>query len=343
MARVFDPCSRVKDPRPTLLTEIDPEADTLGAVSRSLKAHILLVLVTLVWGATFVQIKDALRDISPLLFNAVRMTLAGAVLAAIYARNFRNLDRGALRMGLLVGIFLWLGLEFQTTGLRLTTPSKSAFLTGFSVILVPVFLAVGWRRKVNTWTAGGVLTALVGLYLMTVPAGKGGGLNLESINRGDLLTVACAVMFALQIIFMGRAMQKYRFEHVATLQAVAAAMLMFLTFPLIERAHVVWSPRVIGAILVTGILGTAAAFAIQAWAQQFTPPTHTALIFLLEPVFAWITSYLVLHERLGMRASFGAGLILAGIVISELRGDQAELQLEVGADAEKPAPSEIYE
>ncbi len=310
-------------------------------MSRSVKAHILLVLVTLVWGATFVQIKDALRDISPLLFNAVRMTLAGALLAAIYARNFRNLDRGALRMGLLVGTFLWLGYEFQTTGLRLTTPSKSAFLTGFSVILVPVFLAVGWRRKVNTWTAAGVLTALVGLYLMTVPAGNGSGLNLESINRGDLLTIGCAVIFALQIIFMGRAMQKYRFEHVATLQAIVAAILMFLTVPLIEHAHAVWSPRVILAIVVTGVLGTAAAFTIQAWAQQFTPPTHTALIFLLEPVFAWITSYLVLHERLGIRAGLGAGLILAGIVISELKGDQAELQLEVGNGTERPVSSEV--
>ena len=310
-------------------------------MSRSLKAHILLVLVTLVWGATFVQIKDALRDVSPLLFNAVRMTLAGAVLLAIFGRQFRRLDRGALRMGLLVGTFLWLGYEFQTTGLKLTTPSKSAFLTGFSVILVPVFLAVGWRRRVNTWTVAGVITALIGLYLMTVPAGNGSGINFESINRGDLLTIGCAVMFALQIIFMGRAMQKYRFEHVATLQAVVAAVLMFLTVPLIEHAHVVWSARVIWAILVTGLLGTAAAFTIQAWAQQFTPPTHTALIFLLEPVFAWITSYLVLHERLGARAGLGAGLILAGIVISELKGSQAELQLEVGNGTERPVPSEI--
>lgn len=311
-------------------------------MSRSLKAHILLVLVTLVWGATFVVIKDALSDISPLLFNAVRMTLAGAVLAAIYARNFRNIDRAALRMGVLVGFFLWLGYEFQTTGLKLTTPSKSAFLTGFSVILVPVFLAAGWRRKVNTWTVAGVITALAGLYLMTVPSGGDNGINLESINRGDLLTIGCAIMFALQIILMGRAMQKYRFEHVATLQAIVAAVLMFLTVPLIEHAYAAWTPRVIWAIVITGVLGTAAAFTIQAWAQQFTPPTHTALIFLLEPVFAWITSYVVLHERLGMRAGVGAALILAGIVVSELKGDQAELQLEVGGDGQKPAPSEIY-
>ncbi len=297
-------------------------------MSRSLKAHILLVLTTLVWGVTFVQIKDALNDISPLLFNAVRMALAGAALVVVYHRHLRALTRDAFLMGCLIGFFLWAGYEFQTTGLYLTTPSKSAFLTGFSVILVPVLLAVGWRRHVNRWVIVGVATALVGLYLMTVPAGEGG---LTSINRGDLLTIGCAVFFALQIINMGRAMQKYSFEQIATLQACVAAILMAVSVPILEHAHVVWSSRVIWAILVTGLLGTAAAFSIQAWAQQFTAPTYTALIFLLEPVFAWITSYFVLHERLGIRAGVGALLILAGIGVSELKGSSSELAVEVGA------------
>ncbi len=299
-------------------------------MSRSAKAHILLVLVTLVWGATFVQIKDALQDISPLLFNAVRITFAAAMLAVFYRRELATMSRDAVKAGAMVGIPLWLGFSFQTTGLRLTTPSKSAFLTGMSVILVPVLLALIWRKKINAWTVAGVFIAFVGLYLMTVPAGNGSGLNLESINRGDLLTIGCAVMFALQIIFMGRAMQKHRFEGVATVEAIVCAMMMWVSVPLLENAHALWSSRVIWAILVTGLLGTGAAFTIQAWAQQFTPPTHTALIFLLEPVFAWMTSYIVLHERLGLRAGAGALMILGGILVSELRGSQAELQAEVG-------------
>jgi drug/metabolite transporter (DMT)-like permease len=301
-------------------------------VSRSVKAHILLVLVTLVWGATFVQIKDALRDISPLLFNAVRITLASALLALFYRRDLAAMSRAAVRAGVLVGIPLWLGFSFQTTGLRLTTPSKSAFLTGFSVILVPVLLALVWRKKVNAWTVAGVFIAFVGLYFMTVPAANGSGWNLDSINRGDLLTIGCAVMFALQIIFMGRAMRKHRFEGVATVEAITCAAMMWASIPVLEHAHALWSGRVIAAILVTGILGTGAAFTIQAWAQQFTPPTHTALIFLLEPVFAWITSYIVLHERLGMRAGAGAVMILGGIVVSEIKGSEAELEAELGEE-----------
>ena len=298
-------------------------------MSRSLKAHLLLVLVTLVWGVTFVEIKDALNDVSPLLFNAVRMTVAGVALLLIFRRHLR-MSAAALRTGLWMGTLLWMGYEFQTTGLVYTTPSKSAFLTGVSVVLVPVFLALIWRRHINRWTSLGVLAAFLGLYLLTVPNAGSGGL-FHGINRGDLLTLGCAVAFGFQIIFMGRAMRSHPFEQIATLQACVAAVLMGISVPLLEKSpHVIWSPRVVIAILVTGLFATAAAFTIQAWAQQFTPPTHTALIFVLEPVFAWASSYLLLGERLGTRAGLGAILIVAGVLLSELKGSASQPSEEVG-------------
>ncbi|MCU1284734.1 MAG: putative 10 drug/metabolite exporter, family, superfamily [Acidobacteriales bacterium] len=289
-------------------------------MSRSLKAHILLVLVTFVWGATFVVIKNALADISPLLFNAIRMTFAAACLAIFYWRRVIKIDAVVFRYGLLTGTLLWLGYEFQTTGLKLTSASKSGFLTGVSVVLVPLFLALFWKRKVNRWTAVGVAAAMIGLALMTVPAGESLVGDWASINLGDILTLGCAVAFGFHIIFLGRATQRHSFEQIAFLQTAIAATLMFATVPLIEKAHVSWTPQLFWAIGVTGLLGTAAAFTIQAWAQQFTPPTHTALIFALEPVFAWLTSYIVLGERLGARAGLGALFILTGILISELKG-----------------------
>jgi len=297
-------------------------------MSRSVKAHVLLVLVTLVWGVTFTIIKDALRDASPLTFNAIRMVLAAASLWAIYFREMRRLTRGAFWNGALVGTFLWIGYEVQTTGLRLTTPSKSAFLTGLSVILVPIFLALFWRRRLRAWTWAGVALAFVGLYLLTVPAGGEGfafnGVG-AGVNWGDVLTLGCAIGFAFQIIFLGQATRRWPFEQIATLQATICAALMVLTAPLLEAPRVVWSGRVIVAILVTGLLGTAAAFTIQAWAQQFTSPTYTALIFALEPVFAWMTSYVFLGERLGYRGGLGAAMILGGIVVAELKGGAEEV------------------
>jgi len=288
-------------------------------VTRSTKAHILLVVVTFIWGATFVVIKNALAEISPLLFNAVRMTLASLCLAAIYWRDIAGMERVTLRAGIFVGVFLWLGYEFQTTGLRLTTPSKSGFLTGVSVVLVPVLLALFWRRKINRWTLLGVAAAVLGLFFMTVPSAGESLADWSSVNLGDLLTLGCAVAFAFQIILLGRATEQHSFKSIAFLQTATAAVLMALTVPVVERAHSTWSWRVWAAIAITGILGTALAFTIQAWAQQFTPATHTALIFALEPVFAWLTSYLVEGERLGWRASAGALLILGGVVLSELK------------------------
>jgi drug/metabolite transporter (DMT)-like permease len=280
--------------------------------------------MTLVWGATFVLVKQALLSASPLLFNTVRMLLAAVLLAVIYRKHLVRLDRSALSAGLLVGVFLFLGYAFQTTGLRLTTPSKSAFLTGISTVLVPVLLIVFWHAHIQSWRVVGILIAFVGLFFMTVPAGQQGIADFANVNCGDILTVACAFAFAFQIIFLGRSTQGFPFQPIAVLQISVAAILMAISAPLLERPHIHFTPTVVSAIVITGVLGTAIAFTVQAWAQQFTPATHTALIFTLEPVFAWLTSFIYLKERLGLRAGAGALLILAGVLVSELLGHVAK-------------------
>jgi drug/metabolite transporter (DMT)-like permease len=289
-------------------------------VSRPIKAHLLLVLITLVWGSTFVLIKEALKDSSPLVLNAVRMALAAALLAFYYRRKIAVLTRPALAAGLLVGVFLYLGYALQTSGLKLTTPSKSAFLTGTSTVMVPLILVAIWRTQIHLWRVVGIALALVGLFLMTIPAGGEGLADFAKVNLGDVLTVGCAVGFAFQIVFLGRATQRFPFEQIAVLQIATAAVLMALTAPLLEHPRFEPSRTTIAAVLITGILGTAVAFTVQAWAQQFTPATHTALIFNLEPVFAWLTSYIYLKERLGLRAGAGGLLILGGVLVSELLG-----------------------
>jgi drug/metabolite transporter (DMT)-like permease len=298
-------------------------------MSRSLKAHILLVLVTLIWGTTFVLIKAALQDSSPLLFNAVRMVLAATLLAIFYRKQLRQLTKPALLSGIGVGIFLFFGYAFQITGLKLTTPSKSAFLTGSSTVMVPLILVALWRTRIRVWRIVGIVAAFAGLFLMTVPGGKQGLGDLANVNLGDLLTIACALGFALQIVFLGRATQRHAFEQIAALQIIVAALLMAAAAPILEKPHFHLSGTLISAILITGILGLALAFTVQAWAQQFTPATHTALIFNLEPVFAWLTSFVYLHERLGLRAGAGALLILAGVVVSELLGSGSKPEPEL--------------
>jgi drug/metabolite transporter (DMT)-like permease len=308
-------------------------------VSRSLKAHLLLVLITLIWGSTFVLLKEALNDSSPLVLNAVRMAVAAALLLVYYRKQIAVLTRPALFAGVVVGVFLYLGYALQTSGLKLTTPSKSAFLTGTSTILVPLVLVAIWRTHIHLWRVVGIAMALAGLFLMTVPAGSAGLADFARINLGDILTVGCAFGFAFQIVFLGRASQRFPFEHIAVLQIATAAVLMAVTAPFLEHPYFRPTGTVLAAVLVTGILGTAVAFTVQAWAQQFTPATHTALIFTLEPVFAWLTSFIYLKERLGLRAGAGALLILGGVLVSELLGQVEQKDDEASAEAEASVSS----
>lgn len=290
-------------------------------MSRSLKAHILLVLVTFAWGATFVLIKNTLAQVSPLVFNALRMTVAAVALLLIFGKALPKFTWPNALGGMAMGMFLFLGYAFQTTGLRLTTPSKSAFITGLAVVLVPIIVAVTGSRVPSRWTVLGVFSAFIGLYLMTIPAGQ--GISLATMNRGDLLTLACAASFAMHIFVTGLVTQRFGFEVVSVTQVATAAVLMWLAIPL-ETPRLVVSGQMVFAVLFTALVCTAAAFSIQSWAQQFTPPTHTALIFALEPVFAALASYFLTGERLGARGTIGAILIFGGILISELKGSAVE-------------------
>jgi len=284
-------------------------------------ADLALAGLTLIWGATFVVVKQALESSSTLLFLALRFTLAGAALALLFRGPVRTAGKGAWRAGLVVGVPLFLGYLFQTLGLRLTTPAKSGFITGLSVVLVPVLGALVYREwpSWNCWA--GVASATAGLYLLAMPAGSWG------FERGDLLTLLCAVAFALHILLLGRFSRRVRAEALSVAQVVVAAGLALGTFWWAEEVFVRWSFPLVGAVVATGLLATALAFSVQTWAMQVTTATHTALIFSLEPVFAGLTSYLVLGETLSSRGLRGAALILAGIILAEVkpRGGQAHL------------------
>jgi drug/metabolite transporter (DMT)-like permease len=286
-------------------------------------AHLLLLATVLVWGATFVLVKDALQDATPLLFNLLRMTLAFLVLAAVNHRHLRNLSRRAVISGILVGVLLAAGYQFQTSGLARTTPAKSAFITGLVVVFVPIYTAIPALRPAGThaprWTAAmGALLAFFGLLLLTTPPGTAWAHLFASIGLGDLLTLACAVAFAGHLLALAHTSPGLPAPQLATLQIGIAALVMLLTLPLGEHPHAAFTPRLIVALLVTSVFATAAAFTIQSWAQKHLPPTHTAVILSLEPAFAWLTALLFLHERLGPRALAGAALIIAGIALTEL-------------------------
>jgi len=275
------------------------------------QADALLLLVALVWGSTFVLVKQSVARFPVYAFLCLRFALAAGALLLLFGKRLRVLTRRALYAGLGIGAFLFGGYAFQTVGLRYTTASKAAFITGLSVVLVPIFSALLLKRAPGRRAIVGVALSTIGLALLTLehdllPA------------RGDLIVLGCAFCFALHIIAVSRFASHTDAMALTTLQLTvvallsAAASLATESCPWPVRGDVLW------AIIFTAVLATALAFAIQNGVQAFTTPTHTALIFAAEPVFAAIFGYFFASERLTQPGLVGCALILVGILLAEL-------------------------
>jgi drug/metabolite transporter (DMT)-like permease len=269
----------------------------------------LLVLVTAVWGITFVQIKDALELYPLFAFLAVRFAIAVAVLAVPAARRVRALGRDGAIAGLLLGGLLAAGYALQTAGLQRTTVSAAGFVTGMYVVFTPIFGYVLFRIRAPRAVWLGVALAVVGLAMLSgVSAGS---------TAGDLLVLAGAALYALQIALMERFAPRYDPLAFTTAEMVAA----FVGFAVIAVAagqvEVPHGATVWAALLVTGVFASAIAFLVQAWAQQRTSATQTALVFSLEPVWAGIFGFALAGDRLGAIGWAGCAVILAGIAVSE--------------------------
>jgi len=274
-----------------------------------------LILVTAVWGLTFVQVKDAVAIYPVLPFLALRFAIASLVLVPFALRRIRVLGgRGAASAGL-AGALLAAGYTLQTLGLERTTVSSAGFVTGMYVVLTPLIAFACFRVRIARAVWGGVALATLGLGLL---AGvHGGGLG------GDALVLAGAAVYSLQIVLMERYAPRYDPLGFTLVEMLAAcALLAVLAAPSFSVPHgwTVW-----GALLVTGIFASALAFLIQSWAQRHTSATQTAVVFTLEPVWAAIFGYWLAGDRLGAAGWAGCAAIMAGILVAGREGGEAEV------------------
>jgi drug/metabolite transporter (DMT)-like permease len=288
-----------------------------------LRAELALAFCTLLWGATFVVVKNCLDQSSVFVFLAARFSLAGLCMAVFRPAALRILEREEIFAGVRLGFFMFCGYAFQTAGLRYTTASNSGFITGSSVVLVPLILALFWGKRLTFWVYFGTLAAAAGLYFLTVPAA-----GVAHLNRGDVLTFFAAASYAVHIILVGEYSKEHSAAALSVLQVLACAVMSWLTA--LGADAIRWQPMRFESsaslwigVAVCAVFATAVAFSLQLWAQQYTTPSHAAILFTLEPVFAVATSYVVLRERLGLRALLGAALVLAGIFAAELLGPPA--------------------
>ena len=294
---------------------------------RQLLADLSLLLVVFVWGATFVMVQDAVRVWPVFAFLSLRFGIAAlAFLPLLWWKRrghaaspgdpgdrprFRP-SRRIVLAGVVIGLVLAAGYAFQTFGLRYTTPAKAGFITGTSVVMVPIGAAFFLRQPVEAPAILGVILATVGLALLS--------LNQDlSVGFGDLLVLFCAVSFAVHILLVGRYAPRVSATWLAALQVTTVAVATFGLALLTELPQGI--PPLTGSVLFaaafTGLLATTMAFTFQASAQRFTSATHTALIFSLEPVFAALASYVLIGEQLTGRVLWGCALILAGMLSAE--------------------------
>lgn len=289
-----------------------------GTPPRRWQADLALASIAFVWGATFVIVKRALLDISTLYFLSLRFALGSFCLLLIFLPIFRKTPRRdvwrGLRGGATAGLFLWLGFVLQTLGLKYTSAGNSGFLTGLYIVLVPLISAGVYRRWPLARELIGIFVATAGMVVLTLPSLDR---NLQ-MNKGDLLTLGCAVAFAFHLLVLGYYSQREQFEAVALGQIACAAALSGISLTW-EPPKAIWSTAAILAIVITALLATALAFALQTWAQQYTTPTRTALVLALEPVFALATAVSAGGEALTLSALAGGALILTGILTVELK------------------------
>jgi len=298
-------------------------------IAKGVRADIALILITIIWGISFTLVKKSLIQASPIAFIVLRFWVATAVTFLCMPRSVLNISRHTLRRGLTLALLLVGGFLFQTLGLRTTTPSKSAFITSLSVLLVPLLGFILFRYRPRTQTLAGVTIATAGLALLTLE-------RMElAFSQGDTMTLICAAVFALHILFLGRYLPGGDYRQLFMLQMAGSAAISSIMLPVLEdKPFLIWDLTFAVYLAVVGVLATALAFYIQNWAQQFTTPNRAALIFSLEPFFATLSAFLLLGQRMTAREWAGGVLVMAGVLVAEYRRAARG-----SATQERPAPA----
>lgn len=276
-------------------------------------AYVLLILTTFFWGVTFVVVKDAVNQVDVFVFLAQRFIAASLILLLLWPILKRPIDCKTLLKGSVLGVMLFGGFAFQTVALLYTSASNTAFLTGLNVVFVPLLSAVIFRKTIAAKSLAGAVLAFIGLYLLCATG------TSWSFNKGDLLGFICSICIAIHIIYTGKYAREYDVYWLTTIQLSVIGLLSLLIAYFTGHNAFAWYPEIRDALIICVLFATIFAFLVQTGMQQFISASSTALIFCLEPVFAAICAYFLIDENIGVNGLIGAGLILLGMILSEIR------------------------
>ncbi|MDY6787413.1 MAG: DMT family transporter [candidate division WOR-3 bacterium] len=282
----------------------------LFSALKNIKAEILLITGTFFWGATFVIVKDIISRTDAYAFLAVRFLIAALLPVPFFISKIRTINRRELISGIILGIVLSGGYIFQTLGLKITSASNTAFITGLSVIIVPLLSAAKLREMPRLNVFAAVITAAVGLYLLTVRNGL-------HFSQGDILVIFCAFFFALQIVLVSSMTRGASAVNITVIELFTVSVVSFIASLTLGTFQLPPDLKAWAGTLFCALFATTFIFIIQSRYQHYITDYKAAVIYSLEPLFASITAFFVLGEVLGIKGIIGGMLIFAAMLISE--------------------------
>lgn len=275
-------------------------------------ADFLLIVVAVTWGVTFLPVQKTVDETPVYVFLFYRFLLASALMGLLSVRHFRHISKTSVKGGIVLGMVLFLGFAFQTYGLKYTFSSTVAFITGLSVVMVPLFAYLFFRQLPSLYSNIGAVIAAIGLYFLTS--------SELGFGWGEFLCLICAVMFAGQIVLTSFYVHQCNVFILVFFQFLTVCILSFFSALICDSEQVVvtFSPVFMFTVLITAVFATVFAFFVQTFMQKFTTPAKTAIIFTLEPVTAGLAGYFLGNEVLGLTQIMGAGLIISGVLFAEI-------------------------
>lgn len=278
------------------------------------RADFLLLSVAILWGITFLMVQEAINSTPVYSFLFFRFTLASLLMFFIAFKFFKHITKQTVLYGFILGTLLFSAFATQTFGLSYTKSSVVAFITGLSVLCVPFLAFFLFKEKVRKNVLIAAIVAAIGLYLFTMAGDL-------SIGRGEILTIICAFLFALQIIFTGKFSKQVNVFLLVLFQLITVSVLSLLFSLYFDNTTFLLDYNFVffKAVIITAIFATVYAFLIQTYMQQFTTPTKTAIIFTMEPVSAAIFAYITINELLNTTQIWGAILIISATLIAEIK------------------------
>ena len=277
-------------------------------------APLMLLAVTAIWGWTFVLVKEGMTLVGPFTFLAGRFTLAFFLLSLLFWRAIQQVHGRSLLYGSLIGAALFCGYLFQTWGLVYTSATKSGLITGLAVVIVPILASILFKKRLGKAIWGGVALSLLGLVLLVLGRGR-----LTAINVGDILTLVCAIGFAIHLLSIDRFVRSVDYRQLLVVQVGTVALLSIVGAFFFEALPKAYPPSLLRAVLVTGLAATALALYVLNRFQVHSTASYTAIILTMEPVFAGLFGFLLLGESLSAVQILGGVLIVVGMILPQAK------------------------